>query len=108
MVILSGLTSIFAATEMLDLPEGFLVSGMLVVIAMFLLEPREEKVNKALHVFLLVISFYGVWFKLPLMLEGRLNYYVIKIVALVLMVIMTVMIFVLQRKLMRRAAPTVR
>ena len=98
--ILTGGTSIFTATELLDFHEAFLVSGVLSLIAMLLFEGKGKGAT-ALSYFLLLLCFYGFWFKVPLMLDGRLNYYVTKAIALVIVVTFAGVIFVLNRKSMR-------
>ena len=95
--ILTGGTSIFTATEMLDFPEAMLVSGTLSLIVMFVFE-RKVKGAAAVSYFLLLLCFYGFWFKVPLMLDGRLNYYLTKAIALVIVGTFAVVILFVERK----------
>jgi hypothetical protein len=113
--ILTGGAAIFTATETLELPEAFLVSGVLSVVVRLLLE-RKNRGTPALNYFLLLICVYGFWFKVPVMLEGRLNYYLTKAIALVIIGIFAMVIFLVERKRLatinarrpRKAARTVR
>jgi hypothetical protein len=97
LIILTGGTRIFRNLDVLHYHEAFLASGAVAILALLLLEPRG-KYRKALILLSLVISLYGLGLKLPMILQGRMNYYLAYFLALVLLAVVTVVIFVLDRK----------
>ena len=102
MMILIGGGKILDSFEILHAHEAFLVAGLIAVVSVFLLEPsRLEKLDKGFVYLTMIVSFYGLWFKLPLLLEGSLNYYLIKLIAVLLMGAVVVGTFVIQRRLLR-------
>jgi hypothetical protein len=104
MMILTGGGKILESFELLPTHEAFLVAGIIAVVAALLLEPsRHEKMEKGFIYFAMVISLYGFLFKLPALLEGRLNYYLIKLIALALMGTVLVAVYFLTRRVFRPA-----
>lgn len=101
MLILIGGGKVIEAFEVFRAAEAFLVAGVIASLAVILLEPRKSKFDKALFYFVMILAFYGFWFKLPGMLEGSLNFYVIKVIALALVVTVAVALFIIDRKFMR-------
>lgn len=101
MVILIGGGKIIEAFAVFHAAEAFLVAGVIASLAVLLLEPRKTKFDKALFTFVMILSFYGFWFKLPGMLEGSLDSYLIKIIALGLVITVGVALIIIDRKFMR-------
>ena len=80
--------SIFQSTEVLHWHEALLASGLLVIVAVLLVEPtRQEKFSRAFDLFFVVLSFYLLVLKLPALLVPRVNYYVAYALGFVLVVI---------------------
>lgn len=97
-MILIGIGRIFTSEGLLHEDEAFLASGGIALIALLLLEPWREKLYKGLGLVSIVLSFYALVFKLPLLLAGKLNYYVTFILAVALAVIVNLAIFAIGRK----------
>ena len=100
-MILIGGGKILEAFEMVHAAEAFLIAGVIACLAVLLLEPRKSKFEKALFTFVMILSFYGFWFKLPGMLEGSVNSYLIKVIALALVITVAVALLIIDRKFMR-------
>ena len=98
LMILIGIGRILTSEEVLHEDEAFLASGGIALIALLLLEPWREKLYKALGLVSIVLSVYGLMFKLPLLLAGKLNYYVTYLLAIALVVIVNLAIFAIGRK----------
>lgn len=97
-MILLGIARILTIEEVLHEHEAFLASGGLALIALLFLEPWHEKLTKALGLVSIVLSIYGLLFKLPLLLAGSLNYYVTYLLAIVLVAVVNLALFALGRK----------
>ena len=98
LMILIGIGQILTSEEVLHEHEAFLASGGLALIALLLLEPRHEKVKKALGLVSIVLSIYGLLLKLPLLLAGTFNYYVTYLLAIVLVAVVNLALFAIGRK----------
>jgi hypothetical protein len=96
--IFGGVAIILRSSETLHKHEAFLVSGGLAFIAVLLLEPRDDKFGKGLIWLSVVVSFYGLVMKLPIMLMGRLNHYVVYVIAYVLLAIVALGVLVVSLK----------
>ena len=97
-MILIGIPKILTSEGVLHENEAFLASGGIALIALLLLEPRREKLYKGLGLVSIVLSIYGLAFKLPLLLAGTLNHYVTYLLGIVLAAVVILALFAIGRK----------
>ena len=97
-VMISGIANILTSFEIFHKHEAFLVSGGLALLAVLLLEPRKERFRKGLIMSTVVVSVYGLMLKLPMMLMGKLNYYLVYFIAYMLLAIVNLGAFAIPLK----------
>lgn len=79
----NGVTTI----GLLHYHEAILVSGVLAIVVMLLVEPPGAKFARAQIWLLPLITIYALGLKLPLLLEGRMNYYLMYFIVFVLIIV---------------------
>ena len=99
LLIFVGGTYIFVNLNLLHYHEAFLASGAVALLALLLIEPAgKRKTTRALILSSLVVTLYLLGLKLPVILQGRLNYYLAYVLVGVLIGTVNLIILLLLRK----------
>ena len=98
LLVFVGGTYIFVNLNLLHYHEAFLASGVIALLALLLIEPAGRKTTRALVLSSLVVTLYLLGLKLPLILQGRLNYYLAYFLVGVLIGTVNLIILLLLRK----------
>ena len=80
-------TNVLTTIELLHYHEAMLVSGVLAIVVMLLVEPPGAKSAKVRSWLLALISVYALGLKLPLLLQERMNYYLMYFIIFVLIIV---------------------